>query len=206
MKVIGLTGGIGTGKSTVAGFMAELGAAVIEADSIGHQLYRPGTPTWRGVVEAFGRDILTPDGSIDRARLGDIVFHDDKARRRLNRLTHPAIKQEIRKLIKRYRQEGKRAVLLEVPLLLEAGWASLVDEVWVTTASEATVLRRLTGRGGLSRSEAEARIRVQLPAAERPRRADVVIDTDCSLDELRAKVKALWRNVLGEAGQPGEDP
>jgi dephospho-CoA kinase len=193
MKIIGLTGSIGSGKSTVARFLAELGATVIDADRIGHTLLKPGTEVYRKVIASFGQGILAADGSVDRARLGEIVFHDEKARKRLNRITHPAIKREVIGLLKRYNREGKKAVVLEVPLLLEAGWAPLVDEVWVTAASGATALRRLKERGGLSERDALARIRTQLSLEERAGKADLIIDTECSLDELKAKVRELWR-------------
>jgi dephospho-CoA kinase len=199
MTIIGLTGGIGSGKSTVARFLAELGAAVIDADRIGHELYKPGTEVWQEVVAAFGRDIVASDGTIDRARLGEIVFSNEKARKRLNRIMHPKIHEAITNRIKQYKEKGGKVVVLEAPLLLEAGWSSLVDEVWATTASEATVIRRLRERAGLSESEVRARIRSQLPAEESTRQADVVIDTECSLDELKAKVHELWQKLQEEA-------
>jgi len=195
MKIIGLTGGIGSGKSTVSRFLAEMGATVIDADRIGHELLQPGTSAWREVVAAFGRELVAANGTVDRDKLGKLVFGDEKARQRLNRIMHPKIKEKVSKLIERYRKEGKSVVVLEAPLLLEAGWPSLVDEVWVTVASESTVLRRLRERGGLSRTEALSRIRSQLSPQERIEQADVVIDTECSLDELKAKIKKLWQKL-----------
>lgn len=195
MRVIGLTGGIGSGKSTVARFLAELGAVVIDADKTGHELLRSDTPVRREVIAAFGEQILDANGEIDRHQLGDIVFDNPEARLRLNRIMHPRMRQQVTEQIKHYAEKGAGVVVLEAPLLVEAGWASAVDEVWVTTASEATILRRLQERSGLSASESTARLRSQLPVAARLKHADVIIDTDCSLDELKAKVKTLWQGL-----------
>jgi dephospho-CoA kinase len=195
MKVIGLTGGIGSGKSTVSRFLAELGAKVIDADKIGHELFRPDTEAWHEVVATFGREILATDGSIDRKKLGAIVFADPQALAKLNRIMHPRIQEAVRAQLERYRSQGVAVVVVEAPLLVEAGWRSLVDEVWVTTAPEATILKRLKERAGLSEEESRARLRSQLASEERIKQADVVIDTDCSLDELRTKVRELWQRL-----------
>lgn len=193
MKVIGLTGGIGSGKSTVSEFLVELGAVVIDADRVGHEAFKPDTEVWREVVAAFGRQILTPDGDINRKKLGEIVFRNPESLLKLNQIMHPRMYERVKAQLGEYRRQGVAVVVLEAPLLIEAGWTSLVDEVWVTVASEATVLNRLQEQKGLSRQESLARIHSQLSSAERVRRANVVIDTDCNLDELRARVGELWR-------------
>ncbi len=195
MKVIGLTGGIGTGKSTVSQFLAELGAVIVDADKVGHEALKPEGEVWRKVISAFGKHIVTPNGHIDREKLGRIVFGNPEARERLNHITHPPMYEMVKAQLEEYRRQGMGVVVLEAPLLLEAGWPPLADEVWVTVASEATVLKRLKGRSGLSERESLARIRSQLPQEERTRHADVVIDTDCSLDELKARVKKLWQKL-----------
>ena len=191
MKVIGLTGGIGSGKSTVSRFLAELGAVIIDADKIGHEAFKPCTEAWREVMAAFGRQILAPDGQIDRKKLGEIVFNNPESLARLNRIMHPLIYDMVKAQLEEYRRRGIAVVVLEAPLLIEAGWADSVDEVWVTIASEATVLGRLQ-KSGLSKPKALARICSQLPSQERIKHADVTIDTDCSLDELRARVGELY--------------
>jgi len=195
MKVIGLTGGIGSGKSTVSQFLAELGAVILNADEVGHEAFKPDTEIWREVVATFGRQIVTPNGNIDRKKLGNIVFGNPESLSRLNQIMHPRMYALAKAQLEEYRQQGTRVVVLEAPLLLEAGWTSLVDEVWVTTAPEATVLKRLEERTGLSQAESLARIRSQLPSAERVRHAAVVINTDCDLDELKSRVKELWRRL-----------
>jgi len=195
MKVIGLTGGIGSGKSTVSQFLAELGAKIIDADKVGHEVFQPDTEAWCEVVAAFGQQVLATDGSIDRKKLGAIVFADPEARARLNRIMHPRIHKAVKAQLEQYRSQGVAVAVVEAPLLVEAGWTSLVDEVWVTTAPETTILKRLKERAGLSEQESRARISAQLPNEERIKQADVVIDTDCDLDELKAKVKELWQKL-----------
>jgi dephospho-CoA kinase len=196
MVVIGLTGGIGTGKSTVSRILTELGAALINADKVGHEALKPYTPVWREVVAAFGREILLPNDEVDRQKLGEIVFNDAAARLRLNQIMHPQMFLMMREKIEGLRRQGVEVVILEAAVLLEANWTPLVDEVWVTTAPEATVIQRLRDRSGLSEAQVLARIRSQLPAEERIKHADVVINTDCSLDEVEEKVKRLWEELL----------
>ncbi len=195
MKVIGLTGGIGSGKSTVSRFLAELGAVIIDADKVGHEALKPDTELWREVVAAFGEQILTPGGDINREKLGEIVFSNPDSLVRLNRIMHPRLYEVVKAQLEEYRRQGIGVVVLEAPLLVEAGWTSLVDEIWVTVASEATVLQRLQERTGLSEPESLSRIRSQLSFVERVRYADVTIDTDGELDELRVRVEKLWRGL-----------
>ena len=196
MKVIGLTGGIGSGKSTVSQFLAELGAVIIDADKVGHEVFKPDTELWREVVATFGRQILGPAGDIKRKKLGEIVFSSPESLSRLNQIMHPRMYDMVKAQIEDYRRQEVAVVVLEAPLLIEADWTSLVDEVWVTVASKTTVLERLQKKAGLSREESLARIRSQLPSNERSKHADVIIDTDCSLDELKVKVKKLWDRWL----------
>ena len=195
MKVIGLTGGIGSGKSTVSRFLAELGAVILDADKIGHEAFKPDSEGWHEVVAAFGRQIVTPEGNIDRKKLGETVFDNPESLSLLNQIMHPRMYDMVKAQLEEYQRQGTRVVVLEAPLLLEAGWTSLADEVWVTTAPEATVLKRLEERTGLSQAESLTRIRSQLPSKERVRQADVVINTDCDLDELRSRVKELGQRL-----------
>jgi len=195
MKVIGLTGGIGSGKSTVSQFLAELGAVIIDADKVGHEVLNPGTEAWQEVVATFGRQILTPGGEIDRAKLGEMVFANPESRLRLNQIMHPRIYEILKSQIEHYRQQGADVVVLEIALLLEVDWTQLVDEVWVTIASEDTVLRRLADRSALSKEQALARIRSQISNEERMKRADVVINSDGDLSEFKAKVRKLWERL-----------
>ena len=199
MKVIGLTGGIGSGKSMVSRFLAELGAVIIDADKVGHEAFKPDTEAWREVVATFGREVLKPDGEIDRSKLGAMVFGNPESLARLNQIMQPRIYDMVTARLEQYRQQGVAVVVIEAPLLIEAGWVPLVDEVWVTVASEETVLRRLRERGGLSEPESLARIRSQISNEERVKHADVVINNEGSLDELRDRVKELWEGLATSA-------
>jgi len=195
MKVIGLTGGIGSGKSTVSRLLAELGAVVLDADTVGHQAYQPGTETWKQLVAAFGEEIVSPDGTIDRKKLGAIVFGDPESLARLNRIVHPRMFDMMKAQIEEHRRQSVSVVVLEAAILLEAGWTPLVDEVWVTVASEPTVVRRAIERTGLPEEQVRARIRSQLSNKEREKAASVVISNDGDLEELRAKVAELWKGL-----------
>jgi len=195
MKIIGLTGGFGSGKSTVARFLAELGAVVIDADKVGHEALETGTETWQEVVAAFGRGIIGADGAVDRQKLGAIVFRNPAARARLNQIMHPRIYERVKARIAEYKRKGADIVVVEAPLLLEVGWKVMVDEVWTMSTPEKTVLKRLREQKGLSEAQSLARIHAQITDEERTRQADVVIDTDCTLDELKGRVEALWRKL-----------
>jgi len=195
MIVIGLTGGILTGKSTVSGMLAQRGAVIIDADKIGHQAYKPHTETWQQVIETFGRGILKENGEINRKKVGEIVFNNPQALARLNEIMHPQMHSMMREEIERLRGEGVEVVVLEAAVLIEANWTDLVDKVWVTVAPEETAVKRLQNRGGLTKDEARARIRSQLSSEERAKHADVIIDTDCELAEVEARVEELWQRL-----------
>jgi len=194
MKIIGLTGGIGSGKSTVAGLLIELGAVIIDADKIGHDVLDSDSQAREQVVAAFGQLVLNTDGSVNRRELGRIVFADHKALSQLNQIMHPLIYRVIKTNLEQYREQGTMVVVIEAPLLIEASWATMVDSVWVVTATEANVLKRLE-KTGLSRNEIMARIRCQLTESERIKMADVVINNDYSLDELKLRVNRLWQEL-----------
>jgi dephospho-CoA kinase len=194
--IIGLTGGIGAGKSTAASLLSELGARVIDADRIGHEVYRPGSEGFRRVVDAFGAGIVAPDGTIDRRALGAVVFADPAARARLNAIVHPLIAEEVARRIAAARDAGSRApIVVEAAVLLEAGWRPLVDRVWVVTASRENAVARVMAARGLTRDEVERRLDTQMPDAERRRLADLVIENDGPPPALRAKVEDAWRTL-----------
>ena len=198
MFVIGLTGGIGTGKSEVSRLLGELGAEVIQADKVAHEAYEPGTPGWREVVEAFGEGVLDADGRIDRKALGGIVFDDEQARERLNAIVHPIVRRLLEERIATLEREGTRVAVIEVPLLVEAikqqsRWTRLLDEIWVVTAPEDQAVARVRARSGLDEKAIMARIGSQATERERIEFADAVIDNGGSLEELRRQVTNLWR-------------
>jgi dephospho-CoA kinase len=201
MKTIGVTGGIGSGKSTVVGLLSELGAYVIDADRVGHHVYRPDSEGWRRLVEAFGERIVAADGTIDRQRLGAIVFSDQESLQRLNSIVHPLIRAEIGDRIRERREAGfSGPIVVEAAVLIEAGWTSLVDEVWVVVAGRAAVVGRVAKQRGLDNAAVETRIRAQLSDDQRRPHATVVIDNSGSETALRAEIERLWRERLSERG------
>ena len=192
MLTIGLTGGIGTGKSTVSGMLAELGAVILNADIVGHEAYLPHQNVWRNVVDAFGREILNERDEVERSKLGAIVFKDSGALKRLNGIVHPWMYHRMEHLLEELRAKRTAVVVLEAALLFEANWTPLVDEVWVTSAPADRVLERLQKRNGMTVQQIQERMNVQLSNQARARRADVVIDTNGTVDEVRVQVKKLW--------------
>ncbi len=196
MIVIGVAGGIASGKSTVARVFEELGARVLDADAIGHELLR--TDRLRGRIrEAFGEDVLTPEGDVDRRALGRLVFGDDQARQRLNRLVRPAIRGEIRRRIAGMRGEGyDGTVVVDAPLLVDTGPTDLADRVVLVTAPASTRKERIIRRSGLSEEEAEQRIAAQVPDEKQARWADYVLENSGTQDELTAEAEALWKRIV----------
>ena len=194
MKILGLTGGIGSGKSVAAQVLQELGALVIDADRVGHETYAPSTPGWDQVVAEFGPTVVAPDGTIDRKRLGAIVFAEPGKLARLNAIVHPLIRDAIAaKLAAATAAPDVAAVVIEAALLVEAKWDALVDEVWLVTARPDVVEQRLVAQRGLDRDAIAARLRAQLDDAQRAAHADAVIDNSGTRDALRARLSALWR-------------
>lgn len=192
--IIGLTGGIGSGKSVVGAILADLGAHVIDTDKVGHRVYAPGGEGWRRIVDTFGRGVLAPDETIDRKKLGAIVFADDTKRRELNAIVHPLIFQEILREIDARRAAGFRGhFVLEAPVLVEAKGTGMVDRVWVVTATRAAIRARLAGARDMTHAEIDARMAAQLTDAQRREHADVVIENDGDLATLRVRVEAAWR-------------
>ena len=197
MLVIGLVGGIGSGKSVATAMLAERGAEIINADLVGHEVYEPGKPGFDAIVAEFGNEVVGDDGRIDRKRLGTRVFADAAKLARLNAIVHPLIRAEIERRIERARANGEvRAVVVEAAILLEAGWRSLVDQVWVVSARREDVLARLAAQRGMAETETAARIAKQMTDAERRSAADVVIENTGSLDDLRTRLEGLWQTLV----------
>jgi dephospho-CoA kinase len=196
IPVIGLTGGIGAGKSTVTQMLEELGAAVIDADKVGHQIYLPDLPAWREIVETFGPEVLNADRSINRQALGKMVFADPEALRTLNRIVHPKMFDRMAELIAELRMHaGIKAIVVEAAVLIEANWQPLADQVWLVIASETVVVERLAKQRHLSPEQVRSRIAAQLSNEERLQHAHVVIRNDGSLDEVRAAVQQAWEKL-----------
>lgn len=202
MRLIGLTGGIASGKSTVAAIFERLGAQVVDADLLAREVVAPGEEALERIAAAFGAGVLTPDGALNRAALGEKVFADQAARRTLEEITHPAIRQRAEKRLARLRAAGVATAFYVAPLLIEAGVAARMDEVWVVYLDHATQLERLMARDGLTAAAAEARIASQMPMEEKKRLARIVIDNRGSREELEAEVLRLWRSELLGAHGP----
>jgi dephospho-CoA kinase len=199
MKTIGLTGGIGSGKSTVAKILEDLGAAVIHADTVGHEVYLAHSEGWQRVVDVFGRQILGPGEVIDRTRLGAIVFANPQALKQLNAIVHPLIFAEIQRRIASQRASGfTRPIVVEAAVLIEADWLPLVDEVWLVIASKQAVIERLGRQRSLAAEDVGKRIAAQLSDAERRQFADVVIENTGSIDDLDAQVRDAWHHSASD--------
>lgn len=196
--ILGVTGGIASGKSLATAFFAELGAAVVSADALARDVVKPGSATLQALVERFGPGILA-GGALDREALAAIVFADPASRADLDRITHPAIGRLAEQRLADLRQGGAPLVVYEAPLLFEAGAEGRVDMVLTVTVDPEVQLARLMARSGLDREAAAARIAAQMPQAEKAARADYVIDNSATPEALRAEVAALYRQLTGQA-------
>ncbi len=194
MILVGLTGGVATGKSTVARMFARSGAVVIDADELARSVVKPHKPAWRQIVKTFGRTVLNADGTLNRHVLGAIVFRHPAKRRALERIVHPRVGREQAKLTKQAVRKDPRAVIIyDVPLLFEAGLDKKVDQVIVVTADRETQISRLKKRNGLSRAQAIRRIRSQMPLHKKARRANAVLDGTSPRASLAKEVRTLYR-------------
>jgi dephospho-CoA kinase len=196
---VGLTGGIASGKSTVSAQLVDLGCVVIDADRLAREVVAPGEPAWRAIVETYGPEVVRDDQSLDRARLGAIVFADPVRRRALEAITHPAIqaRREVR-LAELAARGFDGLVIQDTPLLIEVGGAAQVDRVVVVYVTPAVQLARLMAREGLPEADARRRIESQMPLAEKARRAHYVIDNSDRPDETAAQVRAVHAALLAE--------
>ena len=192
MLKIGLTGGIGTGKSSVTEAFQSLGAAVINADLLGHDAYLPGTIGFEAVVTEFGQEIVGSDGQIDRKKLGPIVFSDSSKMDRLNEIMHPLIRDLIDERLVSLESSQNKVAVVEAAILIEAGWKSLFDEIWVVISDREEVINRLGVRNGLSREDAVKRIDSQMSNNERIEHGDVVVENTGSMEDLQTRVNSLW--------------
>jgi len=196
MALVGLTGGIATGKSTVAGIFKRYGATVIDDDALAREVVEPGKPAWREIVKTFGKAVINPDRTLNRQALGTKVFGHPGRLRQLERIIHPRVAREQIRLTKQAALNDPRAIVIyDVPLLFEAGIDKRVDAIIVVTADRETQIARLKKRNGLSRTEALRRIKSQMPLAEKRRLADYTIDGTLPLPQLRQQVRLLHRSL-----------
>ncbi len=195
MHVIGLTGGIASGKSTVARFFRDQSVSVLDADVLGHRTYDPGTDTFAAVVEAFGQDLVAADGTIDRRVLGAKVFGKPEELKRLTDVVWPGIRKLASQALSELETAGTKLAVLEAAVLFEAGWEDLTDEIWVVVVEPELAVERLAARNGLDADAARARIASQLSNAERTSRADLVIENNSDLEALEKRIQGAWEQL-----------
>ncbi|SHM55984.1 dephospho-CoA kinase [Caldanaerovirga acetigignens] len=196
MRVIGLTGGIASGKSTVSKMLREKGAYIIDADEIAKEIVKPGKPAWEDIVRHFGKEILDESGNILRKKLAKIVFSDEKELSVLNRITHPRIVEEIKRQLEECKKRNEKIVVIDAALLLEIGLDVLVEEVWVVAVDEKTQIERLIKRENyISYAEAVERIRAQMPLEEKLKFATRIIDNSRDIEDTQKQVDEIWREI-----------
>ena len=200
--LVGLTGGIATGKSTVTALLASPSVRVVDADALAREVVEPGTPAHARIVAEFGKDVLRPDGRLDRARLGEIVFPDPAKRKWLESVTHPAIRARFEQIMADLEREGFDGILVwDAALLVESGGHKKMDKVVVVTTDPETQLRRLMARDGSTEAAARARTASQMPLAVKARAGDYVIDNSGSREETDARVREVYRALLADLRQ-----
>ncbi|AAM24131.1 MAG: Dephospho-CoA kinase [Caldanaerobacter subterraneus] len=192
MRVVGLTGGIGSGKSTVSGILAKLGAKIIDADLVSREIMEKGKEAYNEIVDCFGKEILDKEGNIDRKKLGSIVFSDKEKLKRLNEITHPKIIDKIKKMIEEEKDKDK-VIVIDAALLIETGLYKLVDEVWLVVVDIDTQIKRVMERDGFSCEEALKRIKSQMPLEEKIKYADFIINNSKDLRKTEEQVRLLWQ-------------
>jgi dephospho-CoA kinase len=196
MKIIGLTGNIACGKSTVAAIFKDLGATLIDADKLARDIVDRGTPVWEKIVDHFGNKILNKNGTINREKLGREVFRNEKQRQRLNEITHPEILKEINNSIEKYRREGKKIIILEAALIIEKeNLKKMIDKLIVVSASKDMQIKRLRNRDGFSKEQAILRINSQIPTQEKIKHADYVINNNLDIKNIKNQVEHIWEEL-----------
>ena len=196
MKVIGLTGNIGSGKSTVAEMFRQLGAKIIDADSIARKIVEPGQRTWKEIKDVFGDEVISSDQSIDRQKLGDIVFNDVSKRELLDNITHPKIFDEINNLVNEYEKDHSNVVIIEAALIIEkGGLLDLIDKLILVVVDEDTQTKRIKLRDDIPSDQIQSRIKSQMQISEKKKYADYIIDNNGSVLKTRTQVNKIWKEI-----------
>ncbi|MGI6706365.1 MAG: dephospho-CoA kinase [Clostridia bacterium] len=206
MYVIGLTGGIASGKSTISNHLRTLGAYIIDADEIGHMLLEKDTEELAAIKKVFGSAIFLPNGSLDRKALGNLVFSDSKALMKLNRIVHPGIKRVVEETLDKLGQEGNvKVAVIDAALLIEAGWYDMVDEVWLVTIDEAEQVRRLMDRNKLTYEASKNRIKSQMPQDRKLKYAHRIIDNTGSREDTFRMINLIWMDLIEKMEEQSGD-
>ncbi|MFC7684410.1 dephospho-CoA kinase [Ureibacillus sp. GCM10028918] len=192
--IIGLTGSIASGKSTVANMLKKYGLPIVDADVVARLVVEPGTPTLQKIVEAFGEDALTENGAMNREKIGAIVFNDEEKRKMLNSIIHPAIREEMIRQRDEHVENGAETVIMDIPLLFESKLQHFVEKILVVSVTEETQLKRLMERNQLPEEDAKARIRSQLPLTVKEQGADAVINNNGTIEQTAEQLETILRN------------
>ena len=197
MRIIGLTGGIASGKSFISEHLQQLGALIIDADELARQAVQPGSVVLSEIEKEFGADLIAKDGTLDRAKMGGMVFNSAKARQKLNEIIHPQVLKEVYRLISINRNDPDlKAIIIDAPLLIESGLNEAAEEIWVVSVDKDIQVARLMSRDKMSLEQAQNRIKSQMPLAEKLAYADHVIDNNQSRAETLRQIDRLWQKVL----------
>lgn len=195
--IIGLTGGISSGKSFISEYLQELGAVVIDADKLARKMVEPGSPALQEIREYFGNEVFKENGGLDRKRLAAIIFNSNTKKEKLNSIIHPRVMQETKRLIEEYKaKKASPAIVIDAPLLIEAGMCDLTDEVWVVAVDEEIQIQRLMKRDNISKQEAESRLKMQMPLKEKLKYADRIIDNNGLKEDTLRYVNSLWKEIV----------
>lgn len=197
MYRIGLTGGVGSGKSTVSSYMKELGIPVIDGDKLAQEAVRPGSSAMMQLREVFGGDIFNEDGTLNRQRMADVAFRDERKIQQLNAIIHPYVWERVQEQLLSCQQKGNPIVVLDMPLLLEISWHLRVEEVWVVVVPEETQVQRVMERNGFTREQVLERIQNQMPTVSKEKYADVIIDNSCSISDTKRQVRNALHRIPG---------
>ncbi|MEK4386839.1 dephospho-CoA kinase [Solibacillus sp. FSL W7-1464] len=196
--IIGLTGSIASGKSTVAKMIESYGLPIVDADVVARKVVEPGTPTLKKIAEAFGPEVIAQDGSMDRAKVGSMIFHNEEMRKTLNGIIHPAIREEMLRQRDEFISFGEKNIFMDIPLLFESKLEHFVEKIIVVSVNKEVQLKRLMERNGFTEEEANARIATQIPVKEKEKLADAVIHNNCTLEDTAIQLQNIlyeW-NVL----------
>lgn len=194
--VIGLTGGIASGKSTVSNMVKKLGITVVDADEISRDVVEIGKPAYNQIVDVFGADILQQDHTLDREKLGALIFSNQKRREQLNKIVHPEVRKEMLRQVKKEKKQGSRAVVLDIPLLFESKLTYMVDKTLLVYVDEQTQLERLMQRNGYAKAEAKLRIQSQLPLKDKRKLADEIIDNNGTIENTQTQVEVVLKKWI----------